>query len=201
MRSNAPPLLPVLRSRLQAGVLTTLLLNPEQEHSVTELAELVGGSLSGVHDEVKRLEEAGILTTRQVGRTRLVRAGTGPLVEPLTRLVELAFGPKQVIAEEFGSLKAADLMIFGSWAARYHDEPGPEPKDIDVLVVAEADGPTDRADVYAAADRAEKRLGRPVNPTVVSAKRWSAQSLEDALLQEISARRVVKIPLARAEDH
>ncbi|GLZ30293.1 ArsR family transcriptional regulator [Lentzea sp. NBRC 105346] len=189
-------MLPVLRSRLQAGVLAATLLNPEQEHSITELAELVGGSLSGVHDEVRRLEEAGILQTRQVGRTRLVRAGTGPLVEPLTRLIELAFGPKQVVEEEFGSLgNAVELMIFGSWAARYHDEPGPEPKDIDVLVV----GPVDRGEVYAAADRAEKRLGRAVNPTVVSAKRWAAQSLEDALLQDISSRRVVKIPLARTE--
>lgn len=200
MRSDAPALLPVLRSRLQTGILATLLLNPELELSLTDLAERVGGSLGGIHNEVERLQQAGILASRQVGRTRLVRAGTSALVEPLTRLIELAFGPQQVVAEEFGHLQGVtEILIYGSWAARLHGEPGPEPRDIDVMVVESADGPVDRADVYAAADRAEKRLAKAVNPTVVSAKRWTARSRDDALLQEISTRPVVKIPVTATE--
>jgi len=31
-----------------------------------------------------------------------------------------------------------EAFVFGSWAARYLGEPGPAPKDIDVLVVGEA---------------------------------------------------------------
>lgn len=201
MRSNAPALLPVLRSRIQAGILATLLLNPDLELSLTDLAGRVDGSLGGVHNEVERLEQAGILTSRQVGRTRLVRAGASALVEPLTRLVELAFGPQQVVTEEFGELRgAADVLIFGSWAARLHGEPGPEPHDIDVMVVESATGSVDRADVYAAADRAEKRLAKAVNPTVISARRWAARSPDDALLQEVATRPVVKIPLATTEE-
>lgn len=200
MRSDAPALLPVLRSKLQAGILATLLLNPDQELSLTDLADRAGGSLSGVHNEVERLQRAGILSSRQVGRTRLVRAGTSALVEPLTRLVELAFGPQQVVTEEFGELRGvAELLIYGSWAARLHGEPGPEPHDIDVMVVESAEDPVDRADVYAAADRAEKRLAKAVNPTVVSARRWATRSQDDALLQEISTRPVVKIPLGATE--
>ncbi|MFI6097380.1 ArsR family transcriptional regulator [Lentzea sp. NPDC051213] len=201
MRSNAPALLPVLRSRLQAGILATLLLSPDMELSLTDLAKRVDGSMGGVHNEVERLEQAGILTSRQVGRTRLVRAGASALVEPLTRLIELAFGPQQVVAEEFGGLQGvAEILIYGSWAARLHGEPGAEPRDIDVMVVASTEQSADRADVYAAADRAEKRLAKAVNPTVVSAKRWATQSQDDALLQEISTRPVVKIPLAATEN-
>lgn len=73
-------MLPILRSRTQAGVLAVLLLNPEQELTQTDLAQRVGSSLTSVIDEVRRLERAGILTSRILGRARLVRAGlrSGP---------------------------------------------------------------------------------------------------------------------------
>lgn len=194
MRSEAPALLPVLRSRTQAGILAATLLNPGQEYTLTDLAKRLGSSLTSVHGEVDRLERAAVLASRQVGRARLVRAGTGPLVGPLTELVLIAYGPPQVIAEEFGSVAGiGELLLFGSWAERYHGKPGHDPKDVDVLVVASSDQPVDRADVYAAAERAERRLNRPVNPTVVSATRWLASGPDDPLLQEIRTRPVVQI--------
>jgi hypothetical protein len=72
-------------------------------------------------------------------------------------------------------------VIFGSWAARYAGAAGPPPHDIDVLVV----GKVDRADLYEAADRAQVRLGLPVNPVVRSAKQWDDP--EDALVKQIRA--------------
>jgi hypothetical protein len=103
MRSDPPPLLPILRSRTQAGVLTALLLNPDLELTQTELARRVGASLSSVVDEVHRLEQAGLLSTRTLGRARLVRAGSGPLVDALAEVMLRAFGPLQIIAEEFAT--------------------------------------------------------------------------------------------------
>ncbi|MGH3929092.1 MAG: ArsR family transcriptional regulator [Pseudonocardiaceae bacterium] len=180
MRSDPPPLLPILRSRTQAGVLTVLLLNPDLELTQTELARRVGASLSSVVDEVRsvvdevrRLEQAGLLTSRTLGRARLVSAGSGPLVEALTEVMLRAFGPLQIIAEEFAVAVAeldplvAELALFGSWAAGYRGEPGAEPADLDVLVVVTSGG-LDRGPLYAAADRAQQRLGRPVNSTVIT---------------------------------
>jgi len=43
------------------------------------------------------------------------------------------------------------------------------PNDVDVLVV----GAPDRIAMYGAAERAESRLGRPVNPTVCSRDQWA----------------------------
>ncbi|MBV8994466.1 MAG: hypothetical protein JO287_12400 [Pseudonocardiales bacterium] len=97
MRSDPPPLLPILRSRTQAGVLTVLLLNPDLELTQTELARRVDASLTSVVDEVRRLEQAGLLVTRVLGRARLVRAGSGPLVEALAEVMLRAFGPLQII--------------------------------------------------------------------------------------------------------
>lgn len=201
MRSDPPPLLPILRSRTQAGALTVLLLNPDLELTQTELARRVGASLSSVVDEVRRLEQAGLLSTRTLGRARLVRAGSGPLVEALAEVMLRAFGPLQIIAEEFGAAAAdldsavTELALFGSWAARYRGEPGTEPADIDVLVVVTGAG-LDRGPLYAAADRAQERLGRPVNPTVVTTDRWAGRGAGgDRFVDEIASRPIVPVPL------
>ncbi|MGH3874038.1 MAG: MarR family transcriptional regulator [Pseudonocardiaceae bacterium] len=199
MRSDPPPLLPILRSRTQAGVLTVLLLNPDLELTQTELARRVGASLSSVVDEVHRLEQAGLLSSRTLGRARLVRAGGGPLVAALAEVMLRAFGPLQIITEEFGAAVAeldtavAELALFGSWAARYRGEPGAQPADLDVLVVVTSGG-LDRGPLYAAADRAQQRLGRPVNPTVITTDRWARRGTgEDRFIDEIASRPIVPV--------
>jgi DNA-binding transcriptional ArsR family regulator len=189
MRTVAPALLPIFRSRLQADILAILLLNPDDELSLTELAGRFRAPLSTVHGEVKRLTDAGLLRRREVGRSALLRANTdNRLVEPLTELLLLSWGPLQVVAEEFSALEGAEqVMIFGSWAARYHERPGKPPHDLDVLVV----GRPSRHDVYDAADRAQQRLGMPVNPAIRTAEAWRQAS--DPLVQHIKAGPLVAV--------
>ncbi len=50
----APPLLPLLRSRLQADLLAVVLLTPGREWSLTELADRAGSSLSSAQREMAR---------------------------------------------------------------------------------------------------------------------------------------------------
>ena len=183
MRSAAPALLPVFRSKLQADILAALLLNPEREYSLTDLAQRFDAPLSTVHGEVRRLTEAGLLRRRNVGRSVMVQANpNNRLVEPLAEVLFLSWGPLQVVADEFSSLDGAErVLIFGSWAARYLQRPGPPPGDVDVLVVG---GPT-RESVYDAADRAERRLGMPVNPVIRAADAW--RDAVDPLIQQIQS--------------
>jgi DNA-binding transcriptional ArsR family regulator len=189
MRSAAPALLPIFRSRLQADILAALLLNPEAEMSMTDLADRFDAPLSTVHGEVSRLTEAGLLQRRNVGRSALVRAETrNRLVKPLTELLLLSWGPIQVVAEEFSGLPDTErVAIFGSWAARYLGQAGPAPRDLDVLVVGE---PT-RESVYDAADRAQQRVGMPVNPVIRTAGAWRAA--EDPLVKQIEASPLVTV--------
>lgn len=159
-----------------------LYLHPDSEYGVSDLADRLAVPLSTLHREVVRLDEAGLVVSRTLGRNRLIRANFDhPAAEALTRLLEVTFGPRSVIAEEFAIPGAMQVVIFGSWAARYAGEAGPPPHDIDVLVV----GKVDRADVYEAADRASARLGIEVNPVVRSAKQWSDP--EDGLVKQIMA--------------
>jgi DNA-binding transcriptional ArsR family regulator len=127
MRSEAPALLPIFRSRHQADLLTILLLHPDQDHTASDLATRLGVPLTTVHRETKRLVEAGLLTARTVGRARLLRANpANRVVEPLARLLTVTFGPHTVLADEFAVIDSVDLvLIYGSWAARYHGKPGP----------------------------------------------------------------------------
>src|SRR5256885_8284490 len=73
---TSPSLLPLLRSRMQGELLALVLLHPDREYSITELAEACGVSVTAVLREVERLTEGGILEDRRGGRGRLGEAPT-----------------------------------------------------------------------------------------------------------------------------
>ena len=185
MRSEAPALLPIFRTRAQGEILALVLQDPEQEWTISELARATGAPLTSTQSEIARLESGDLISSRKVGRTRLVHANaSNPVTAPLTQVVMLTFGPQPVIANEFAHLGARRVLIFGSWAARLLGEPGAAPADIDVLIVGD-DIP--RSELYAAADRAQARLGRPVNPVLRSTRAW-AEPEHDPLIDEILRR-------------
>jgi DNA-binding transcriptional ArsR family regulator len=178
--------MPILRSQHQAELLTLLLLHPDTEYSITELSRRLSIPLTTAQREINRLSEAGLITERRVGRTRVVSANPpSRYTRPLTELLTLAFGPHVVIREEFNGIPAEGVAIYGSWAARYDGVAGPPPADVDVLVVGEPS----RSDIYEAAEQAEQRLGLPVNVTLCSPARWTASS--DALIQQIRSAPIV----------
>src|SRR5215472_3026544 len=169
MQAPTPPLLPLLRSRLQAELLTLVLLTPGREWSLTELAGRAGSSVSSAQREMARAEEAGVVSSRRLGSARLVTAADSALTGPLTELLLRSFGPRQVVAEELAEVPGLEsAFLFGSWAARYAGQPGRAPADIDVLVI----GDPDRDELDEAAQRAGARLAREVNVTIRSPRWW-----------------------------
>ncbi|RZU33977.1 ArsR family transcriptional regulator [Blastococcus saxobsidens] len=153
-------------------MLTRLYLHPDEEFTVTDLAVAARIPLSTAHRELQRLVDAGLVLARRVGRTRLHRANPRHrAAAALTELLLVSFGPAVVVAEEFADLdEATEVVLFGSWAARHARVSGAEPADVDVLVV----GSPRRADVYAAAERAQRRLRFPVNPVIRTADQWAS---------------------------
>jgi predicted nucleotidyltransferase len=164
-RRPTPPLLPIFRSRQQAELLADVLSDPSREESLSDLARRLGIPLSSALREIERAERAGIIQTRRLGKTRLVRANDGsPYYEPLAQVLVRSFGVPQVLAEALAELDGIeDAYVFGSWAARWSGEEGTRPVgDIDLLVLGEPD----RDALYVAADRAARRLGREVQVTI-----------------------------------
>ena len=193
MRSSAPAFFPVFRSASQAEILAAILLYPDCEQTITDLSRRLGIPLATVSDEVARLVEARILTARKIGRSNLLRPNPdNRLVGPLTEIVLATMGPHLVVRDAFaGMAGVSQLLIYGSWAARYHGQTGPPPNDVDLLVV----GKPDRAAVYAAADVVEQRTGLPVNPVIASAKRWNDDA--DPLVIQIKSSPSLEVDLQR----
>lgn len=188
--AEAPPLLPIFRSRPQGELLALILADDARRWTIAELAERTGQPYQTVTAEVRRLERAGLVSSSSVGRTKLLAANeASPYLGPLSQLATMAFGPPLVIAEEFATVGAIDtIYIYGSWAARYRGEPGPPPNDVDVLVI----GRPDRDEVYDAARRAEQRLGRDVNVTQRTRKQWDTST--DGFSRQLRASPLVEVP-------
>ena len=115
-----------------------------------------------------------------------------PAAESLGRLLEVTFGPRHVVGVEFAKVPGAHtVLIFGSWAARYSGEAGHSPNDIDVMVIGES---VDRADLYAAADRSQRRLGIPVNPVMRTHEQWEDPT--DRLSAQVHTQPLVDVTMA-----
>lgn len=170
MVKNVSVLAPVLRSETQARVLAALLLRPEREASISDLAREVGSDPGNVHTEVQRLVDVGVLTDRRVGRTRLVRDAHSPLAKALAGLLLIGYGPKVKIEQALTRVPGIDAaFIGGSWAARYAGESGPFPNDVDVIVI----GYPDRDDVTEAVGAAVRPLGQQAQVVVRTPEAWA----------------------------
>jgi predicted nucleotidyltransferase/DNA-binding transcriptional regulator YhcF (GntR family) len=187
---TAPPILPIFRSQLQGELLSSILLSESQEFTLTELAETWSAAVSTVQREIDRLELAGLVKSRRVGRSRVVSAATlSASYQPLRELVLRSFGPAHAVRQAFATVRGIEeLFIFGSWAARMAGEVGTPPGDIDVLVI----GNPDRDSVYGAALAAEKLLRQPVNTTIRTAMVWNLQT--DGFVKHVRASPLVSIP-------
>jgi DNA-binding transcriptional ArsR family regulator len=189
-------LLPLLRSALVGELLGWLYLRPDESFSVTELAARFGSSQSSVSREADRLVEAGLIRAVRRGNLRLLQADLDhPLAQPLTELLALTYGPVAVLSRLLAEVGGVDeAYIYGSWAARYHGEQGPPPRDLDVVVIGEADDD----DIFDAARAAERQLGREVNVHRVAARAWREPD-GDPFLTSVRSRPLVSIDLEGRE--
>lgn len=164
-RSPPPPLLPILRSQQQAELLALLLGNPDLEVSLSDLADRTRVPYASVHREIERAEATGLLTSRKVGRTRLVRANVAsPYYAGLADVLTKAFGVPHLLASALSNVPGIErAIIYGSWAARYSGEPGQRSVgDIDVLVLGEPD----RDALFEAVSAMQEQVGRQVQLTI-----------------------------------
>jgi predicted nucleotidyltransferase len=195
MRTAAPDLLPIFRTRLQADLLARLFLFEPTGESLAELARQLRADPATVQREVERLERYGVLTSDRVGRTRVVRVDPdSPVYPELRALVLKALGPAPLLARKLADVEGIrGAYIFGSWARRSTGEPGPLPRDVDLLVVGEADPNA----VYAAVREVEAGLGVEINPVVVSDEEWRHPL---GLLERVKQGPLVELGVRDADD-
>src|ERR1700691_5989262 len=146
-----------MRSQQQGEILALLLGDPEAELSLTEISHRTGAPHPSVYREIERAEQAGLVTSRQVGNTRLIRANPdSPYYAGLAEVLTRAFGVPAVLVQALRDVPGiTEVYVYGSWAARHAGKEGQRPVgDIDVLVLGEPD----RDRLYEALSAAEGRL-------------------------------------------
>jgi DNA-binding transcriptional ArsR family regulator len=192
MRTSAPAAAPIFRSDQQMRILAALFERRGVELSVSELAHATGVAVATASREVERLEEHGIVRSRNVGRSRFVSANWDlPWADALATILAHTAGLPARLADVLRQVRGIrQAFVYGSWAARHAGEAGPAPRDIDLLVVGDA-----RLDALRKALRGlERELSLEVNPVVVTEDEWSGSA--SSLLVELRSRPIFELDLS-----
>ncbi len=157
-----------LFSTTRQRVLAFLFGQPERSFFATELIGLAGGGSGAVQRELARLAQSGLVTVTRVGNQKHYQANPeSPIFAELCGITQKTVGLAEPLREALAPLakRIAAAFVFGSVAKRSDTAAS----DIDVLVLS---GSVDYADVFAALQSAEAKLGRTVNPTVYTPANW-----------------------------
>lgn len=189
MKTSAPVLLPLLRSEAQGEIIARIMLSPDQEQSLSQIAREAGVSVSTATREVDRLVAAGLVSERRVGTARLVQADeSNPAFGPLAELLAVTYGPVVVLQRLLREVPGVDrAYLYGSYAARRSGEAGSSPHDIDVLVVGDAS----RAGLLDVSVEAGRRVRREVNIRRLSPHAWGDES--DPFVTTVKSRPLIEL--------
>lgn len=159
-------LIDLLLGSYRRKVLSQLLLHPDQDYHVRELARLTDTAPGTLHKELARLAEAGVLLRHQRGNQVRYQADRScPVFPELAGLMRKTSGAALLIGEALAPLQPALAFIFGS-VAKGTEAPG---SDVDLMVV------TDQG--FAAVVRAlypvQASLGREINPVVYTPQEFA----------------------------
>ena len=162
-------------------VLGLLLMRPEQQIHLRELARVIGAAPGTLKKELDALCEAGLLRAERVGNQVRFCANTAhPVFPELQALIRKTIGLVDALrlslAPLAGRIDAA--FVFGSMASGTESAGS----DIDLMVVGDAGF----AEIVDATYEAQAALGREINPKVMSASEWQAKKAErNAFLQDV----------------
>ena len=162
-------------------VLGLLLMRPDQQIHLRELARVIGAAPGTLKKELDALCEAGLLRAERVGNQVRFCANTAhPVFPELQALIRKTIGLVDALrlslAPLAGRIDAA--FVFGSMASGTESAGS----DIDLMVVGDAGF----AEIVDATYAAQATLGREINPKVMSASEWQAKKAErNSFLQDV----------------
>lgn len=164
-------ILEVLFPDIRSKILATLLLQPEKQWFLSELAQYLGSQPSSLQREVEALSRAGLLEQTKDGRRVYFKADTdSPVFSDLKGLFEKTAGLIPILRKELDAFgeRIRLAFLYGSTA---RSEESSE-SDVDLMIV----GDVGLSDLVPSLRRVEQKLGRPVNPTIYSSKEFKAKA-------------------------
>lgn len=164
-----------LFAKVQQRVLGVLFGNPGRSFYANEVIGLARSGTGAVQRELARLESAGLVTARRIGKQKHYQANPASPVFPELRALVLKTSGladllREALAPVSGRIRAA--FVYGS-VAKGEDTAA---SDVDLMVVSEG---LTYADLFGALEEASGRLGRKVAPTVYSPKELARRVRQD----------------------
>lgn len=175
---SAPPsgLAGALFTGTQQRVLGLLFGQPDRSFYATEIIAMAGAGSGAVQRELARLAQSGLVTLRPVGNQKHYQANAdSPIFAELCgiarKTVGLAEPLRQALAPLAPQIKAA--FVYGSIAKKQDSARS----DIDLMLVSDS---LTFGDTYLALDEASKRLGREINPTILTVQDFARRRQEES---------------------
>jgi predicted nucleotidyltransferase len=150
-----------LFSDAQSRVFRWLFGFPDRSFHLSELRRLTGLGSASLQRELRRLAEAGLVSSEPVGNQRHFRANaSSPVYDELIALTRKTLGVQPMLREALQALgsKVSSAWIYGSIA----NQSETAQSDVDVMLVGEN---LTLKRVLEVLLPLEKELGRKINPT------------------------------------
>lgn len=155
-------------------VLARLLLRPDEQFHVRELARMTGISAGSLHRELKAMSESGLLLREKIGQQVFYRADKQcTIYAELAAIFRKTLGLASLLHNALSAIagKIQVAFVFGSMASG-DQKVG---SDIDVCVL----GDVSMLEVVKALSSVQETLGRDLNPVVMTAKKFADQAVKE----------------------
>lgn len=182
--SNESPLMDLLFPGARQRALAVLLLQPEADFHLRELARLTGSHAGTLARELDKLTQAGLLHRNEQGNQVRYRANIGhPLFSDLAALFRKTHGIVPALREALAPLGSGVrlALVFGSVARGTQTAAS----DVDLLVL----GTVGFVDLVQALFPLHGALGREVNPVLYTPEQFAGRVASgDAFAREVLAK-------------
>lgn len=173
-----------LFSGTRQRLLGLLFGQPSRSFYATELIGLAGIGSGAVQRELANLAQSGLVTVRAVGNQKHYQANPeSPIFEELRGITEKTVGLAEPLREALAPLapQIHAAFVYGSIAKRTDTSAS----DIDLMLLSDQ---VSYADTFAALEAASSRLGRKVNPTILTSKEFYKRvKAEESFLTRVLA--------------
>lgn len=172
----------LITSKVRLKLVVLFLTHPEERFYQKQLIRDIGLSSAQLQFELRKLEEAGFLTSIREANTRYFQVNKrNPVYPELKSIVFKTVGLADYLTDalrKIGSIEVA--LIYGSVAKNVESISS----DVDLLVIGDVDMDALHEAVYTA----EEAIGREINPTIYDRKDWEGRvKVEQAFACDILA--------------
>ena len=158
-----------LFSGTKQRVLGLLFGQPSRSFYATELIGLAGSGSGSVQRELAKLAQSGLVTVRSVGNQKHYQANTqSPIFTELCGIAQKTVGLAEPLRDALAPVvqQIIAAFVYGSIAKKSDTASS----DIDLMLVSDD---LSYADVFATLEVASSKLGRTVNPTILTRKEFA----------------------------